>query len=87
MSGHHKWSDVRHADAGGWGPCAKPDCMRKVSLSSRYCCGGCTRADESGYECGSLAVGDHPLISHSEGCDQRAAERGEWTVLTKPGER
>jgi hypothetical protein len=50
--------------------CYKPDCMRKISTGSKYCCGPCGTADEI-HESGPLG--------HTPGCNQRAAERGECT--------
>jgi hypothetical protein len=47
--------------------CRKPDCLRMVSLGAAYCCAPCSTAADGGYE----------IHAHSNGCDQRAAERGE----------
>lgn len=49
--------------------CRKPDCLRKVPPSSAYCCPACSTAAAGGYE----------IEAHSGGCDQRAAERGEYS--------
>jgi hypothetical protein len=53
--------------------CHKPDCLRKVRTSVRYCCPECATADEHGYE----------IDKHGATCDERAEERGEipWTDL------
>jgi len=56
--------------------CKHPGCLRKVAGSALYCCGGCAAAagpapyDPEGY--------------HSGACDERAAERGEWTPRDRP---
>lgn len=50
-------------------PCENPACLRWVSRGSLYCCHGCDLADQPPkYD---------PDGYHSEGCNQRAAERGE----------
>lgn len=54
--------------------CYKPDCMRKISTGSRYCCGPCGTADEGGYE-----IHEAGPLGHTPSCNQRAAERGECT--------
>jgi hypothetical protein len=61
--------------------CFKPDCMRKVSPSSRYCCHPCTIAAEAPapYEIEPYRPGEHWIHVHSESCEKRAAERGECT--------
>lgn len=56
--------------------CAKPDCLRKVPPSVRYCCGPCGTAGEHGYEIHA----DGPL-GHAASCNAKAAERGEWTIF------
>jgi hypothetical protein len=63
--------------------CFKPDCMRKVSLGSRFCCGSCSAAAEAAapYEIEPYSPGLHPILCHSKSCDGRAAERGEFTPL------
>lgn len=48
--------------------CAKPDCFRQVKAAVEYCCAECTVAAEGRYE----------VDQHSEGCEQRHAERGEY---------
>jgi hypothetical protein len=47
--------------------CLKPDCMRKVKKGIDYCCA----------ECAVAAAGKFEIHEHSEGCNARAAERGE----------
>jgi hypothetical protein len=61
--------------------CFKPDCMRKVSLGSRFCCGSCATAAESPapYEIEPYRPGAHWVLVHSRECEGRAAERGECT--------
>lgn len=49
--------------------CGNPACRRKVGGSARYCCAGCSVAHEGKYD---------PDGYHSDGCDDRARERGEW---------
>lgn len=48
--------------------CRKPDCFRQVKASVEYCCAECAVAAEGRYE----------VAQHSEGCEQRHAERGEY---------
>lgn len=55
----------------GFQKCYKPDCFRKIKTSVRYCCTPCANADERSYE----------IENHSEWCDERVAERGEYTLL------
>ena len=50
-------------------------CPRFTSKGSDYCCAGCRVQSEGGNEPGVLAAGDHPLLSHSEGCDERDQQR------------
>jgi hypothetical protein len=59
--------------------CFKPDCMRKVTPASRYCCTACSAAGEAPapYEIEPYRPGVHWIHVHSEGCEKRAAERGE----------
>ena len=61
--------------------CGKPDCMRKVSQSSRYCCHSCATAAEAPapYEIELYSAALHPILCHGQSCDERAAERGEYT--------
>jgi hypothetical protein len=47
--------------------CDKPDCFRQVKSYVAYCCAECAVAAEGRYE----------IHQHSEGCEQRHAERGE----------
>ena len=72
--------------------CFKPDCMRKVTPVSRYCCHACTVAAEAPapYEIDPYRPGSHWVLTHSESCEKRAAERGECTpleatLLAQPG--
>lgn len=60
--------------------CGKPDCMRKVSLASLYCCHSCSTAAEAPapYEIEPYQPGVHWLHVHSKECEDRAAERGEY---------
>ena len=63
--------------------CRKPDCLRKVSLGSVYCCHSCSTAAEASapYEIEPYRPGEHWVLVHSEGCEKRAAERGEYSVF------
>jgi hypothetical protein len=61
-----------------WSACANPACLRKVSLASRYCCRGCGVAHDAHFD---------PEGYHSPGCDERAAERGEWSVYEAEANR
>lgn len=47
--------------------CLTSACRRKVGGGAAYCCTPCAMADSTGHE----------IHQHSQGCDQRAAERGE----------
>ena len=47
--------------------CDKPDCFRRVRPHIAYCCA----------ECATAAAGRYEIHEHSEGCEQRHAERGE----------
>lgn len=49
--------------------CLKPDCLRKVPGGVACCCTPCSDAADGRYE----------IHAHSDGCEQRSAERGgEW---------
>lgn len=48
--------------------CDKPDCLRKVTVGTRYCC----------TPCGVAAEGEYEVHEHSLGCDERRRVRGEW---------
>ena len=62
--------------------CAKPDCFRKVSQASACCCTACARAAEERYEIGPWEPSaPHWVLVHSEGCEQRRAERGEFSPV------
>jgi hypothetical protein len=63
--------------------CGKPDCIRKVSQASRYCCPPCSAAAEAPapYELEPYSADLHPILCHSRECDDRSAERGLCTVL------
>lgn len=58
--------------------CGKPDCYRKVSQSSLYCCHPCIKAAEAPapYEIEPYRPGEHWVLVHSKGCEERSAERG-----------
>lgn len=64
-------------------PCRKPDCLRKVSLNSLYCCHACTTAGEASapYEIEPYAPGLHWVLCHSAECEERKNQRGEYTVF------
>lgn len=51
------------------GPCTNRGCFRKVAPSVRYCCSACAagdgKFDTEGY--------------HSEACEKRLYERGQWS--------
>jgi hypothetical protein len=68
------------ADFREFGRCGSPDCLRKVSRGSRWCCTSCTQANGR-YELDPFSPGLHWTLTHSAGCEQRAAERGQWTVF------
>lgn len=55
--------------------CKKPDCFRKVSKGSLYCCYACSIADEGRYE-----VHESGQLAHSDDCNQRKSERGEYSI-------
>jgi hypothetical protein len=54
---------------GGYQRCGKPDCLRKVKPGVAFCC----------EPCGIAADGRYEIHDHSAWCDERAAERGEFT--------
>lgn len=60
--------------------CDKPDCWRQVKAHVAYCCSECAVAAEGRYE----------VHAHSEGCEQRHAERGEYgaelAAVAAPGQ-
>ena len=62
--------------------CGKPDCFRKVSPASRYCCHSCSTAAEAAapYEIEPYAPGMHWVLCHSKECEERKDQRGEYTV-------
>lgn len=67
----------------GFHKCGKPDCLRKVSLASRYCCLSCSTAAEASapYEIEPYNPAVHPFMTHSRECEERAAQRGEYSVF------
>ena len=67
---------------GDYKKCGKPDCLRKVSQSSLYCCGPCTTAAQAPapYEIEPHSATLHPILCHSESCEARSRERGEFSV-------
>jgi hypothetical protein len=62
--------------------CFKPDCMRKVSPGSRYCCHSCATAAEAPvpYETEPYDPAAHWILVHSKGCEDRTAVRGEFAT-------
>ena len=63
--------------------CTKPDCRRKVPPGTLYCCASCDKADNAPapYELDPYnpdALPSHWILMHSRGCEERAAERGEF---------
>jgi len=69
-------------DAAGYHPCDKPDCFRKVSQASRYCCIPCSTAAEAAapYEIEPYSPDMHRMLCHSKECEQRRSERGEYSA-------
>jgi hypothetical protein len=67
---------------GDYHKCGKPDCMRKVSKSSLYCCTACSTAAEAPapYEIEPYQPDAHWVLVHSEGCETRSHERGEYSA-------
>jgi hypothetical protein len=63
--------------------CRKPDCFRKVSLASVFCCHPCATAAEARapYEIEPYRPGERWIHVHSKECEERAAERGEYTAF------
>jgi hypothetical protein len=63
--------------------CGKPDCLRKVSLASRYCCPSCSTAAEAPapYEIEPHDPAQHPILVHSAECEKRRNQRGEYSVF------
>ena len=58
--------------------CRKPDCMRKVKPGIWYCCPACSTAAEASapYELEPYDPALHPILCHSQPCEERSAERG-----------
>lgn len=63
--------------------CRKPDCLRKVSPASAYCCYACSTAAEARapYEIEPYRPGEHWIHVHSRECEERAKSRGEFSVF------
>lgn len=61
--------------------CRKPDCFRKVKPGIWYCCHACSTAAEASapYELEPYSPSLHPILCHSQSCEERSAERGECT--------
>lgn len=53
--------------------CTNELCRRAVKTSVAYCCASCDRAAERGYE-----IHETGLLGHTEGCEIRHAERGDY---------
>ena len=68
-------------DTAEYHKCRKPDCFRKVSLGSLYCCRSCTAAAEAPapYEIEPYSPDLHAVLCHGQSCEERSAERGEYT--------
>lgn len=49
--------------------CGKPDCFRRVTATVVFCCPPCAVAAEGTFEVGQY---------HSEGCEERHVERGDY---------
>lgn len=58
--------------------CDNWNCDRLTSDRSAYCCGGCSMAQDGGYEIHD----DGSPLAHSEWCDQRHEERKSY----RPGD-
>lgn len=58
--------------AANYKPCQNPACLRKVSAGSAYCCPGCVLAD--------TPPRFDPDGYHSQDCNARNAERGEFEI-------
>lgn len=71
-----------HARMGEYRKCGKTDCLRKVSAIAAYCCAPCATAAQAPapYEIGPYRPGTHWLHVHSQGCEQRTADRGEYGI-------
>ena len=67
---------------GDYKKCGKPDCFRKVSQASLYCCRSCGTAAEAPapYEIEPYRPGAHWVLVHSKDCEARSRERGEYSV-------
>jgi hypothetical protein len=51
--------------------CDNPACDRQVKVGTAHCCGGCAAAHSMGVE----AYGVEQVLSHTEVCNARHAER------------
>lgn len=58
--------------------CANNACDRQVKPIAQYCCLACSRAHGERYELDPYTEGAHWVLCHSEGCEQRHAQRGPW---------
>ena len=58
--------------------CGKPDCYRKVSQSSLYCCHPCSTAagGPEPFRIEPYRPGEHWVLVHGMECEERTAERG-----------
>ena len=54
--------------------CQKPDCVRQAKAGVEYCCAPCAVS----------AAGRWEVDEHSEGCEQRHAERGDYQEMRRP---
>jgi hypothetical protein len=63
--------------------CGKPDCLRKISIGSLYCCPSCSTAAKASapYEIEPYDPSAHWILVHSQSCEERSAERGEYSVF------
>lgn len=61
--------------------CDKPDCSRLVHEGTLYCCSNCRIANEGSdkFEL-SDDITVHPLLRHTDSCDQRAASRVDMKI-------
>jgi len=57
--------------------CRKSDCLRKIHSAAFYCCRSCFEADKGRYE----------IDRHSSTCNQRAVERGEYSLAESAMQR
>jgi hypothetical protein len=71
-----KYSQEKRTVMDEFKKCNNPLRMRKVKQSVAYCCAACSNAHHREYE-----IHEDGALGHSDYCNQRKDERGEFTQL------